>query len=200
MAEFLLASASPRRAQLLREAGYVFRQQATGCAEVPQKGEDAEMLALRLAQEKAIAGMRASPSFVVLAADTVVAQDERIYGKPADYSEYEATMRKFSDARHEIVTAVCIAANSCNTQEENPVMKQFHCRTEVEFGPLDRDWIRDYWESHEPRDKAGGYAIQGLCGTQVRAIYGSYTNVVGLPMVETRMALAEFDVHPQKIS
>ena len=189
MAMLVLGSASPRRAELLRAAGYAFAQRPSGCAEAARAREDARAQVRRLAEEKAQACLRRAPDAVVLAADTLVVQQGRRFGKPADRAEYACAMRLRSDARHEVISGVCVASRAHR--------RVFDCTTEVEFAALDAAWIEAYWDSGEPRDKAGGYAIQGQAGLRVRAVFGSYTNVVGLPMAETQSALAEFGVHPR---
>ena len=189
MAALVLGSASPRRAELLRAAGYAFVQRSSGCAEAAQAQEDACAQARRLAEEKAQACLLQAPDAVVLAADTLVVQHGRRFGKPADHAAYARAMRVLADSRHQVVSGVCVASRDRR--------RVFHCTTEVEFGPLDPDWIEAHWASGEPRDKAGGYAIQGRAGLRVRAVFGSYTNVVGLPMVETCAALAAFGIRPR---
>lgn len=184
----MLASASPRRAGLLRQAGYAFAQRPMAIDEAPRPGEAAAALARRLARAKAAAARARFPDAVALAADTVVAQGGRCWGKPADRADCARMLRRLSGAAHEVVTGVCVAAAG---REE-----ALHCATEVVFDELEPEWIAAYWATGEPRGKAGGYAVQGRAGARVRAVRGSYTNAVGLPLAETRALLAAFGVRP----
>lgn len=156
--------------------------------ESPRLGEDGIALVMRLAQNKATACLQKYPEAVVLAADTVVLCRGEPRGKPKDYEDYVAMMKAFSDTFHDVVSGVCVASKDRQ--------KAFHCLTAVMFGDLSPAWIEEYWASGEPKDKAGGYAIQGRAGDRIREIRGSYTNVVGLPLYETCVALSEFGVFP----
>ena len=184
----MLGSASPRRAGLLRQAGYAFAQRPVAVDEAPRPGEAAAALTRRLARAKAAAARARFPDAVTLAADTVVAQGARCWGKPAGREDCARMLRRLSGAAHEVVTGVCVAAAG---REE-----VLHCATEVVFDALEPEWIEAYWATGEPRGKAGGYAIQGRAGGRVRAVRGSYSNAVGLPLAETRALLAEFGVRP----
>ena len=188
MEALVLGSASPRRAGLLRQAGYAFAQRPVAVDEAPRPEETAVALTRRLASAKAAAARMRFPDAVTLAADTVVAQGERCWGKPADREDCARMLRRLSGAAHEVITGVCVAAAG---QE-----KVLHCATEVVFDALEPEWIEAYWATGEPRGKAGGYAIQGRAGSRVRAVRGSYSNVVGLPLAETRALLAEFGIRP----
>ena len=174
MAPIVLASASPRRAELLRAAGIPFEVDAAAIDEVPRPGERPEDYVLRLAREKAeVVGRRKSGS-PVLGADTEVVVDGLILGKPADDSEAARMLDRLSGRAHDVVTGVALIANG-------QVLTAIE-RTEVRFLPLTADEIAWYIRSGEPRDKAGAYAIQGLASRFVERIDGSYSNVVGLPM------------------
>ena len=186
MSHLVLASASPRRAELLRMAGIDFEPHPVSIDESPRSGENGVELVIRLAQGKAAACLRKHPGTVVLAADTVVLCQGEPRGKPRDYGDYAAMMEAFSDASHDVVSGICIVSED--------QQKVFHCVTTVVFGRLSLAWIKAHWESGEPKDKAGGYAIQGWAGSQIREIRGSYTNVVGLPLHETCSALSEFGI------
>jgi len=186
MSRLILASASPRRAELLRMAGIDFESHPVSVDESPRSRETGVELVVRLAQSKAEACLQKHPEAVVLAADTVVLCQGEPRGKPRDYEDYAAMMEAFSDASHDVVSGVCVASEG--------QQKVFHCVTTVVFGHLSSAWIRAYWESGEPKDKAGGYAVQGQAGSQIRGIQGSYTNVVGLPLHETCSALSEFGI------
>ena len=186
MSQLVLGSASPRRAELLRGAGFRFAVQPAAIDESPRPDEDGAGMASRLAREKANRCLRACPESVVLTADTVVVCQGRLCGKPSDQQDYRSMRAALSDATHEVPSGVCVL-----TQNQAEV---FTCTTRVTFGVLTAAWIEAHWASGEPRDKAGGYAIQGMAGSRIREIHGSYTNVVGLPLLETIVALAEFGV------
>ena len=186
MNRLALASASPRRAELLRGAGFRFEIHPAAIDESPKPAEVGIDLVQRLAKEKARTCLRECPELVVLAADTVVACQEQLYGKPADQAHYRAMMAAFSDATHEVISGVCVLSRE---REE-----LFACTTSVTFGVLTAEWVDMHWARGEPCDKAGGYAIQGMAGSRIREIRGSYTNVVGLPMCETIETLAGFGI------
>jgi len=186
MSRLILASASPRRAELLRVAGLEFEPHPVSIDESPHPGEDGITLVIRLAHDKAAACLQGHPGAVVLAADTVVLCRGEPRGKPRDREDYVSMMREFSGAPHEVVSGVCVMSEDHE--------KVFHCVTTVVFGDLSPAWIEAYWASGEPKDKAGGYAIQGRAGSQVREVRGSYTNVVGLPLDETCSVLSEFGI------
>ena len=188
MNRLILASASPRRAELLRVARLDFEPHPVSIDESPRSGEEGIALARRLAHDKAAACLREHPETVVLAADTVVLCRGEPRGKPRGHEDYVAMMKEFSGTSHDVVSGVCVMSED---QE-----KIFHCVTTVVFGDLSSAWIEAYWMSGEPKDKAGGYAIQGRAGSQVREIQGSYTNVVGLPLNETCVVLSEFGILP----
>lgn len=188
MNRLILASASPRRAELLRMAGIDFEPHPVSIDESPRSEENGVELVMRLAQGKAEACLQKHPEAVVLAADTVVLCRGEPRGKPRDYEDYAAMMEAFSDASHDVVSGVCVVSEGRQ--------KVFHCVTTVVFGGLSSTWIKAYWESGEPKDKAGGYAVQGRAGSRIREIRGSYTNVVGLPLYETCSALSEFGIIP----
>ena len=183
----ILASASPRRLELLAQIG--IRPDATLPAEIdetPRPGELARACALRLAAAKA----EAIPAgdAVVLAADTIVAVGRRILGKPASAAEAEAFLRLLSGRRHRVVTGVAL-----RTPERTRLRA---VETAVRFKPLDRAEIAAYLASGEWQGKAGGYAIQGRAGGLVPWIGGSYSNVVGLPLTETLGLLAAAGIRP----
>ncbi len=188
MSALILASASPRRAELLVRAGFEFEVSPTDIDETVHSGEDGIALVQRLAQDKARACQKEHPDVVVLAADTVVWCDGTPHGKPADFAHYFAVMQKLSDQTHEVFSGVCV-----RHKDREQV---FHCVTRVTFGALPQEWLEAYWASGEPQGCAGGYAIQGGAGERVQEIEGSYNNVVGLPVRETTAVLAEFGVHP----
>ncbi|SHI05703.1 Maf family protein [Ferrimonas marina] len=178
-----LASSSPRRQALLAQLGYQFELVIPDIDETPRAGETPAQLVVRLAQEKASTGLamrqkQGHQGNLVLGSDTIVVQDGRVLGKPANRDEALATLRALSGREHQVMTAVALAAeDGC----EHRLIT-----TQVQFCALTEAQMAAYWDSGEPADKAGSYGIQGLGGNFVRAIQGSYSAVVGLPLVETR--------------
>jgi septum formation protein len=174
---FILASSSPRRRDLLLQAGFDFDVRAAGIEEVPQPGELPEDFARRAAQDKALAvAARAPADSLILGADTVVVIDGEILGKPADPQDAACMLRRLSGRAHRVITGVCLARSPRRIEASN------HETTRVTFRSLDEEEIRSYVESGEPLDKAGAYAIQGLASKFVAGISGCYFNVVGLPI------------------
>ena len=147
-------------------------------------GEEPSRYVQRMAQDKAraVAARYPSPAFVVLAADTIVIVDDTVLGKPRDRDDALAILQSLGGRSHEVQTAVCLLGAS----GMNCVLVE----TEVEFMPLSREVCEAYLATAEPWDKAGAYGIQGLGGAFVRAIHGSYSNVVGLPLCETWQLLS----------
>lgn len=190
MPQLLLASASPRRAELLRQFGLRFRVVAAAVEEGARAGESPRDYALRIALEKARAGAaQASPAeaqLPVLGADTDVVLDGRILGKPGGRDEALAMLAALSDREHEVFSAVALVAG----RREARVLSV----TRVRFGPISPSQAAAYWDSGEPADKAGAYGIQGLGAAFVRGIEGSYSGVVGLPLYETVNLLREFGI------
>lgn len=174
----ILASASPRRRDLLTQAGYTFSVRTANIPEVSQPGEDAIRLTLRLARQKAEAVAAASPEVgeaaIVLGADTVVAIDGEILGKPRDAADAARMLRLLSGRTHQVVTGVCVLRGD-RQQAAAEV-------THVCFRALSDREIAEYVATGEPLDKAGAYAIQGRAGRWVPRISGCYFNVVGLPL------------------
>ena len=176
----ILASASPRRAELLRSAEIKFRVHPAEITEELMANESPRSFVLRLAEEKAatVAGREAS-GLCILAADTVVVVDEHVLGKPADADDAKRMLRLLSGRTHEVMTGVCLRG-------QNPDGRAFHDlrleSTEVCFEPLSDREIDDYAATGEPLDKAGAYAIQGRASRWIRSIRGDYCNVVGLPV------------------
>jgi len=181
---FILASRSPRRRQMLAEAGFDF--QVTWPIEEANHafaGLSPAELVLAQARAKAAPVASAHPQATVLAADTVVVAQGRILGKPADPAQAEAMLADLSGRVHEVLTGFCLAQGESELAAE--VVK-----TEVEFRRLTPAEIKAYIVAGSPLDKAGAYGIQDLGGGLVRRISGSYTNVVGLPLAEVIEALA----------
>jgi nucleoside triphosphate pyrophosphatase len=184
----ILASASPRRAELLRGGGYVFETIVTDVDERLQPGEEPSQYVRRLAAEKSAAALGRvtgrTDEVVVLGADTAVIVDGAVLGKPCDEEEATAMLRRLSGRAHEVLTGISLR-NSASEVGRVEV-------TVVRFRPLSGDEVAAYVSSGEGRDKAGGYAIQGLASTFVSLIQGSHSNVVGLPMEALAELLPEF--------
>lgn len=176
-----LASSSPRRREILDALGITFTHAGVDVDETPQPDESPEALALRLAEAKARAAAAAHSELPILAADTVVALDDRPLGKPADEGEALGMLEGLSGRSHRVVTGVALLANG--------ELRSDCSVSEVQFREIRPDESRAYWQSGEPADKAGAYAIQGLGGIFVEAVSGSYSGVVGLPVFETARLL-----------
>jgi len=170
----LLASASPRRAELLRNAGIAFTAKATTVPERRRRGESPRKFAERLAREKARAIFARHPRRVVLGADTIVVVRGKVLGKPRDRRDARRMLRRLSGRTHQVSTAVCLAGPGFEDTRSETTRVTMHKLSEKE--------VRDYVASGEPRDKAGAYAIQGLASRFVSRIQGCYFNVVGLPV------------------
>ena len=196
-----LASRSPRRRELLRQIGIAFEillmredpRRGVDFDEAPLAGEAPAAYVTRIAQTKAevgwrlIARRRLSP-YPVLSADTTVVFDGEIIGKPNNEQHAQQSLQRLSGKTHHVLTAIAVA-------------RREHVETAlstsaVEFRELDADEIRRYVASGEPLDKAGAYAIQGRAAVFVRAISGSYSGIMGLPLFETAELLRRFDVTP----
>jgi septum formation protein len=175
----ILASASPRRRELLTQAGYRFQVEASSVAESRRPGEDAIRFVTRLAREKAeevFARHQSSAEAVtVLGADTVVVCDGEVMGKPVDASEAERMLLLLSGRTHQVVTGVAVvwASGSAEVAAE---------LTQVTMRTISPEEVSDYVAGGEPMDKAGAYAIQGYAGRWIPRISGCYFNVVGLPL------------------
>jgi nucleoside triphosphate pyrophosphatase len=191
VARFILASGSPRRRQLLSEAGYDFEVVTTAVAEVAHDWLTTRELTAWNAARKAQSVSETAPDAIVLGADTLVTIDGKILGKPADFDQAVEILHSLSGRAHEVWTAVriCHAAGGKS--------KALHEMSRVHFRRLDDSAIRAYLAKIDPLDKAGAYAAQG-CGREIiERIDGSYTNVVGLPMEATAIALREFGIRPR---
>jgi nucleoside triphosphate pyrophosphatase len=182
---WILASASPRRAQLLAAAGQRFEVDASGVDETPLPGETPLDLAARIARDKALAVARRRRGRWVLAADTIVVVDGVAFGKPRDADEAAAMLERLSGRAHQVATAFALVDPRGRPAFERVVV------SEVAFRRIERDEIARYVESREPLDKAGAYAIQGGAAGFVAELRGSLSNVVGLPMEAVEEALRE---------
>ncbi len=184
MTALVLASASPRRRELLARLSITFEVDAAATDESVQPGEPAEVYVRRVAQEKARTVAARRPGALVLAADTTVVLGAEILGKPESEAQARQMLQRLSGATHRVLTAVALAGAGA------PAGAVTRVETQVEFRPLSASEIAWYVSTGEPLDKAGSYAIQGAGGAFVRAIRGSHSNVVGLPLVETLELLA----------
>ena len=210
----VLASASPRRQELLRNAGISFTVQPADVDETPLAGEPPRDCAERLAREKALAVWRTRPQDRVLGADTIVVVDETILGKPVDADDAARMLRLLSGRVHRVITGVCVveavasrqlpvadqatpqaAQSRRNSYEisrtENGELRTASETTLVTMNELSDEEIRNYVATGEPMDKAGAYAIQGVASRWIPRIEGDYSNVVGLPVALVNRMLRE---------
>ena len=171
--KLVLASKSPRRSEILRNAGIDFTVRVADADETIPDGTKPEDAVVFLAARKALAVERAEDE-TVLGADTIVVLDDKILGKPKDREDAYNMLRSLSGRVHSVFTGVCAVGNG--------ISLTFAEETKVEFYPLTDDEINEYIDTNEPYDKAGAYGIQGIASKFIRGIQGDYFNVVGLPM------------------
>lgn len=176
--QLILASASPRRADLLRAAGIPFEVMPAEVDETIDQEETPDGYVRRVAQEKAEAVARRVPDRPILGADTAVVVDNRVMGKPGDEREAAEMLRLLSGRRHIVLTGVCLILPAVEAGRVRAAVE----RTVVEFATLSEAEVEWYVATGEPMDKAGAYAGQGLASRFVTRIEGSYANVVGLPV------------------
>jgi len=183
--QFYLASASPRRRQLLEQLGLRFEVVVADVDESPNAGETPRDYVLRVARAKATAaaGRLGAPRLPVLAADTAVVLDDLILGKPKDREEGLKMLARLAGRGHQVSSAVAL----WNRGSVKTVLSE----SQVRFRAIDAAEAAAYWDSGEPRDKAGGYGIQGLGAVFVEHLEGSYSGVMGLPLAETAALLKE---------
>lgn len=176
----VLASASPRRAELLRQVGIAFEVRVSDVPEeADEPGADPAAVARTHARQKSLDVAADSPDRLVLGADTVVVLDGRALGKPADAADARRMLRELSGRTHEVITAVALAVGAeCGAE----VIAEEHVTTRVVFRDLSEEQVEAYVACGEPMDKAGAYGIQGRGAVLVREIEGCYFNVVGLPL------------------
>jgi len=183
--QLILASASPRRKELLTQIGVKYRVHSVDIDETPRLNELAVDYVLRVAAEKSAACVeKLSPALPVLAADTSVVVDGHILGKPESELHAEEMLLQLSGKIHQVYTALSLRG----------VDKQHYqvlSKTEVNFRQISAEEIAAYWLTGEPLGKAGGYAIQGLASVFVESIHGSFSGVVGLPLFETAQLLSK---------
>ncbi|OBT17433.1 septum formation protein Maf [Vibrio sp. UCD-FRSSP16_10] len=185
----ILASASPRRRELLSQLGYEFTILISNIDEIRNQDESPSQYVQRLAESKAKtvlqqACVQGISDPVVIGSDTIVTQGECVFEKPESLQDSIEMLGQLSNAKHQVMTAVCVSdLNKTQT---------IICITDVWFKPLSLQEIKDYWLTDEPCDKAGSYGIQGIGGKFVTRIEGSYHSVVGLPLFETEQLLHQF--------
>lgn len=185
-ADFVLASASPRRRELLRQIGARFSLLTVAVDESPLQGETPEDYVLRLALAKAEAALAQAGGLPVLGADTTVTIDGLILGKPENESDGVSMLRALSGRSHRVLTAIALVSADRSAWRISD--------TRVTFALISEDQCRRYWRTGEPVDKAGGYAIQGLGAVFIDKIEGSYSGVAGLPLAQTRELLELFSI------
>ena len=185
-----MASASPRRGELLKQIGVSFNQFPVNITEGCHEGEVAEVFCLRLALEKARAGrarLLSSDLRPVLGSDTVVSLHEHVLGKPSDREHALDMLRQLSGETHEVYTAVALVGSDGRAESRLSV-------NHVTFRTLKEEEIAAYWATGEPADKAGAYGIQGRGAIFVERLEGSYSGVMGLPLFETAELLGHFGI------
>lgn len=187
MVRLILASSSPRRRQLLEDAGYTFDAVAPDVDESQRRDEEPYDYALRIAVEKALRVVK--DNFVTVGADTVVVYATQAMGKPRDEIQATEMLEVLGGGAHRVMTGWALAT-------PNGIVSSSVEITNVVFRELSADEIQDYVQSGEPLDRAGAYAIQGGASGFVAAIDGSYTNVMGLPMEALTVALADAGISP----
>jgi septum formation protein len=189
--DLVLASTSPRRGDLLREAGYRFRTEAPLVEEIENPLLPIREVTAENARRKAAAVAARHPGSVVIGADTLVLLDDRSLSKPEDLAEARRMLEALSGRRHQVFTAVALLRS-------NPAAKRLLVvTTEVRFKSLSEETIRQYHRLVDPLDKAGGYAAQEQTSLIIESMAGSFSNVVGLPMDELGEALADdFGIRP----
>ena len=186
-AVIILASASPRRKELLAQIGVDCLCQPVDIDESAFENEPVISYVKRLAKEKAMAGWNQSDkSLAVLGADTIVVHKHQLLGKPDNEAEAIETLQQLSGQTHHVYTAVAVVNDGFSEISIS--------QSEVEFGYIDKDLIQAYVATGEPMDKAGCYGIQGLAALWIKKITGSYSSVMGLPLYETGQLLRKLDI------
>ena len=189
--DIYLASASPRRRELLGQLGITYRQLLVDVPEVQDVDEVAEMYVLRVALDKARAGraiLAPDEQRPVIGADTAVVIGGEVLGKPDGRDDALAMLAKLSGQCHQVMSAVALVGPDGDEHSRLSV-------STVQFRAITQEEAEAYWETGEPRDKAGGYAIQGLAAVFVERLDGSYSGVMGLPLFETAELLQHFGIH-----
>lgn len=179
--QFILASQSPRRAELLQTLGLRFRIEPANIDESVYPGEAPEHYVQRMAREKA--ECIKSQSLAILAADTIVVFEDMIFGKPKNSSQASDMLSQLSGNQHRVYTALYL--------RHRALVYAHLSVSDVEFRNLEQDEISRYWLTGEPHDKAGAYGIQGVGGTFVKSIQGSHSGIMGLPLCATEQLLRQ---------
>jgi septum formation protein len=193
--KLILASASPRRAEILRDAGFTFSVLSSAVDETPYSNENPSELVQRLADAKAeLVAARAVGPAIVIAADTVVVLDGHILGKPRSTDDARSILEQLSGRTHIVLTGVTLI------RLPDAERRQFVESTLVHFTSLSADEISRYLATEEPHDKAGAYGIQGRAGRYIPRIEGCYFNVVGLPLSRLLIALHELGWSEEDLS
>jgi septum formation protein len=188
----ILASSSPRRKELLSQAGVAFTILVSGCDETPVPGESAKEMVERLAVVKAAVVAEQYPGAYVIGADTTVCIDGEVLGKPESFEEACSMLRKIQGRTHEVLGGIAIINRSLGIE------KRWSHATKVTMAPMSDDVIARYVRSGEPMDKAGSYAIQGLGLQFVDSVEGSYSNVVGLNISALMVELVALGAHREQ--
>ena len=191
MKKLILASSSPRRKELLEEAGFLFVVHPSSIKEILNPSLSARDNALKLANEKAL-NVTTKVQGVVLAADTIVVLNKEIIGKPRDEEDAIHILTKLSKKIHEVITAFTVYDTKMKKGTSKAVS------THVKFKKISEQQIKDYVKQFKPFDKAGAYAIQESEGSFIEKIEGSFTNVMGLPVDEVVEILTEYGIHSSK--
>jgi septum formation protein len=195
MMKVILASASPRRAEILRDAGISFSVLSSAVDETPYSNENPTDLVQRLANAKAdLVAARAVGPAIVVAADTVVVLDGHILGKPRSNDDARLMLQQLSGRTHSVLTGVSLV------RLPDAERRQFVETTLVHFAPISTDEISRYLTSEEPHDKAGAYGIQGRAGRYIPRIEGCYFNVVGLPLSRLLTSMHELGWSEHELS
>jgi len=180
----ILASSSPRRAKLLKDAGINFIVESSDIKEEFNPLDKPEDIVVNLAQQKAQAVSKNHHDDIIIAADTIVVYQNEILGKPVDEEDAYRMLKMLSSEVHQVYTGVCL--------QKGDKIKSFCSKTAVKMKKLSDLEIRGYIQTHEPMDKAGAYGIQGLGGALVESYQGDFFTIVGLPLKDLLAALNEF--------
>ncbi len=194
MPQLYLASTSPRRCELLAQLGVVVEVVSQDVSEIRLATESPESYVQRLALEKASSGLNnlgGDSSCPVLGADTVVVVENEVLGKPADKADAMAMLQRLSGRSHRVLSAVAVVGRDDLGQDRQEVRIS---ESRVQFRAIAAKECEAYWDTGEPTDKAGSYAIQGLAAVFVERIEGSYSGVMGLPLFETGELLQQFGI------
>ena len=187
--DIYLASSSPRRTEILKDLKVNFEILKCDFDESNFTDESPEDFVIKNTQQKCLAAhairqKKKLPNKPILTADTIVALDGKIFGKPVNKDHAIAMLLEFSGRKHSVMTCVCFGETDSGSDAEVKMMFDL-VRTEIQFANLTAHQCAKYWDTDEPKDKAGAYGIRGYGGLFVESLQGSYSNVVGLPIVET---------------